>query len=66
MRIGYVEDKTLVEKIKQKLKENDGYCPCRLDKNEDTKCMCKEFRDQIDNKIIGTCHCGLYKIYEVD
>lgn len=49
-------------KILQKVIENDGYCPCRIDKNEDTKCMCKEFRIQIDAKVAGTCHCGLYKI----
>lgn len=49
-------DKELVEDIKNKLKENDGYCPCRLYKTEDTKCMCKEFREQES----GICHCGLY------
>lgn len=27
------------------VKSNDGYCPCSLIKNEDTKCMCKEFRE---------------------
>ena len=43
-----------------KLKENNGYCPCRLDKNEDTKCMCKEFRDQISRNEQGYCYCGLY------
>lgn len=29
---------------------------CSLEKNEDTKCMCKEFREMAS----GTCHCGLY------
>lgn len=44
--------------IEKKLKENDGYCPCSIIRNEDTKCMCKEFRE---SKILaGTCHCGLY------
>lgn len=50
------EDKELVETIREKLKENGGFCPCRLVKNEDTKCMCKEFREQEE----GECHCGLY------
>nr|DAO49400.1 MAG TPA: ferredoxin-thioredoxin reductase [Caudoviricetes sp.] len=45
-----------MELIRQKLKENDGFCPCRLEKTVDTKCMCKEFREQEE----GTCHCGLY------
>lgn len=49
-------DTNLVNEIKQKLKDNGGYCPCRLVKNADTKCMCKEFRDMEE----GECHCGLY------
>ena len=46
----------IAKEIFESLKENDGYCPCRAVKNEDTKCMCKEFREQEE----GTCHCGLY------
>ena len=38
------EDKELVNEIRQKLKDNEGYCPCRLQKTPDTKCMCREFR----------------------
>lgn len=52
------DNKYLVSDIKEKLKENGGYCPCKLVKNEDTKCMCKEFREQ---QKPGECHCGLYK-----
>lgn len=37
---------------------NDGYCPCAVFKNMDTKCMCKEFREQ---KEPGPCHCGRYE-----
>ena len=47
MEIRLNENKELVEKIKEGLKHRGGYCPCRLEKNEDTKCMCKEFREQI-------------------
>jgi anaerobic ribonucleoside-triphosphate reductase activating protein len=36
---------------------NDGYCPCMLEKNEDTKCICKEFKEQ---DFQGECHCGRY------
>lgn len=50
------KDTELVKNIQQKLKETGGYCPCKLVKNEDTKCMCKEFREQKS----GECHCGLY------
>lgn len=49
-------DKEFVKQFKEKLRANNNYCPCRLVKNEDTKCMCKEFREQQD----GWCHCGLY------
>lgn len=45
-----------VENIRIKLKETGGYCPCSLIRNEDTKCMCKEFREMAE----GECHCGLY------
>ena len=49
-------NKAVVEEIKTKLKANDGYCTCRITKSQDTKCMCKEFREQTS----GECHCGLY------
>ena len=47
--------------MKQGLKETGGYCPCRRERTEDTKCMCKEFREQIaDPDFEGFCHCQLY------
>ena len=49
-------DLELVQEIRQQLKENNGYCPCRIEKTADTKCMCKEFREMEQ----GECHCGLY------
>lgn len=57
MKILLNPDKSIVEDIRKRLKENDGYCPCRLVKNKDTKCMCKEFVEQTTS---GECHCGLY------
>ena len=57
MKIKLSDNKELVAEIKQKLKESNGYCPCRLTQNEDTKCPCKEFREQTE---AGECHCGLY------
>ena len=53
-------DKDFVKEIRKKLKENNGHCPCSLIKNEDTKCVCKEFKEQIAKGISGECHCGLY------
>lgn len=45
------------KEIEEAIKENDGYCCCAIDKNEDTKCICKDFREQ-DH--FGFCHCGRY------
>ena len=57
-------DKDEVARIRQAIKDNDGYCPCVLTKTADTKCICKNFREQ---KVSGYCHCGLYfKIVEED
>lgn len=57
MRVTVSDNKELVNKIRNKLKENGGYCPCSLKKSEDTKCVCKDF---IENIKSGPCHCGLY------
>ena len=46
MRVVEVNDQEVVSEIREQLKANDGYCPCRLNKTPDTKCMCKEFREQ--------------------
>ena len=54
-------DAEIVKTVRAGLEAKGGYCPCRLEKNEDTKCMCKEFRDQIaDPDFEGYCHCMLY------
>lgn len=61
MAVRLNDNKEVVKTIKDGLKKNGGYCPCRVEKNEDTKCMCKEFRDQIkDPNFEGYCHCMLY------
>lgn len=54
------DDTEHANKILSALRANGGYCPCSLVNSEDTKCKCKEFRDQIKNGIEGSCHCGLY------
>lgn len=61
MRIKVNPDKEVVRVVVEGLKAKGGYCPCRLQKNADTKCMCKEFRDQIaDENFEGYCHCMLF------
>ena len=61
MAVKLNENKEIVETIKEGLKQSGGYCPCRLEKTEETKCICKEFKEQIaDPKFEGYCHCMLY------
>ncbi|MGN1051032.1 MAG: ferredoxin-thioredoxin reductase catalytic domain-containing protein [Acutalibacteraceae bacterium] len=61
MKIRYNENEEIVKSVKEGLKKKKGYCPCRLQENEDTKCMCKEFRQQIaDPDFEGYCHCMLF------
>lgn len=56
MRIKVTSNKELEKEIRQRIKDNNGYCPCKILKNDDTKCICKEFLEQQS----GECHCGLY------
>ena len=61
MNITLNPDEEIVKTIREGLKAKGGHCPCRLEMTEDTKCMCKEFRDQIaDPDFEGYCHCMLY------
>lgn len=54
-------DAETVARIKEGLRQKDGYCPCRLPRTEEYKCICKEFREQIaDPEFEGFCHCMLY------
>lgn len=49
-------NKDEVERIRKAVKDNDGYCPCQLEKTERTKCMCLNFLEGKEK----WCHCGLY------
>lgn len=64
MAIRLNENKEIVQTIKDGLKAKGGYCPCRLERSEDNKCICKEFREQMaDPNFEGYCHCLLYYKY---
>ena len=61
MAVRLNDNAQMVETIREGLKRTGGYCPCRLDRSEDNKCICKEFRDQMaDPDFEGYCHCMLY------
>ena len=61
MAIRLNDDSAIVAMVKEGLKKTGGYCPCRLERSEENKCICKEFREQIaDPDFQGFCHCMLY------
>lgn len=47
-------NENVVNAIRNRLKIRDGYCPCRIEENEDTICPCKDMREE------GHCCCKLY------
>ena len=49
VKVRQTKDVELAKEIRARLRENDNYCPCRLQKTPETKCMCKEFREMIEN-----------------
>lgn len=57
MKIVLNSDEKKVAEVRKALAENDGYCPCLIQRSEDTKCICKTFRE---SRELGLCHCGLY------
>ena len=57
MKITLNPDAEVVNTVKEGLKATGGYCPCRRERTEDTKCMCKNFKEQ---QKAGFCHCGRY------
>ena len=61
MQVVLNKDEDIVKAVKEGLEKTGGYCPCRIERTEENKCICKEFRDQInDPEFEGYCHCMLY------
>ena len=44
--------------IRADVDANNGYCPCAIWQTPDTKCMCRNFREQAEP---GECHCGRFE-----
>lgn len=59
MHIKRYADEPLATEIRTAIRAAGGHCPCVLEacRNEDTKCMCKDFRESPKGTI---CTCGLY------
>lgn len=52
-------DGRFVKNLKKRIKNNNKYCPNKLERVPDNKCPCKEFREGG-----GYCACGLYIQYD--
>lgn len=62
------DDKELIEEVDKQLDRNyllygKRYCPCAIIQDDDSVCMCKDFRDRTEP---GSCNCGKYVRYKVD
>lgn len=61
MRVILNPDSKHVDKVRKALEQTGGYCPCAIERTEDTRCMCKEFYAKLeDPEFEGYCHCNLY------
>lgn len=61
MSIRLNEDAEVVRTVREGLAAKGGYCPCRVGKKQEYKCICDEFRKQMaDPDFEGYCHCKLY------
>ena len=61
MKITLNPDENIVKAVKEGLRRTGGYCPCRLERKPEYKCICDEFKAQMaDPDFEGYCHCMLY------
>ena len=57
-------DKAKYDEETEAVKANDGYCPCRIEKIPENKCLCQEFRHcKVANQL---CLCQRFMKIEVD
>ena len=45
MAVRLNEDKEMVARIREGLKKRGGYCPCRIEKTENNKRVCRAFKE---------------------
>ena len=60
------DDKALIAEVNRQLQETRGYCPCALEWNQSTKCICSTFRESFANGEEIECNCGKYKIIKIE
>ena len=59
------DDLPLVAEVNRQLQETRGYCPCALEWTDDTRCICKAFKESFVNEEETECACGKYKIIKI-
>lgn len=47
MKVTLNPDPEVVARVQEGLRRTGGYCPCRIARTEENKCICQEFRAQI-------------------
>lgn len=47
-------DEHMRREIEKRIRKRNGFCVNKEEKNDDTKCPCREYRET------GSCDCGLY------
>jgi hypothetical protein len=60
------DDLELIAEVNRQLQETKGYCPCALEWNESTKCICKTFKESLAKEEEIECNCGKYKIIKIN
>ena len=61
VNVKLTDNREYAEKLRTVMQCNGGYCPCRLQRTEENRCICTEFREQIaDPDFEGFCHCKLF------
>ena len=58
MKAVFTNDVELKERVLNELKQNNGYCPCQIVHDSSTKCICDDFKQNVE--IGESCICGLY------
>ena len=60
------DDKSLIAEVNRQLQETRGYCPCALEWNDSTRCICSAFKESLHKEEECECNCGKYKIIKVE
>ena len=60
------DDLPLVAEVNRQLQETKGYCPCALEWNDSTRCICSTFKESLAKGEEIECNCGKYKIIKVE